>query len=152
MHFSCNFVQARMWHTRCKNLRGEVGGWMARVAVDDLQAVVKNTASSQGGLEEPYAMVGKIFDFTSVKAQQKTFWRLCSQIHDRAARSLRMCANRTEVLVAWRGSVSDHMLEIINSDSGLPVLYSICIVVQTGRSAAEWRTSCGGKQRKRVRV
>ena len=160
LHFSWNFTEARKWHMRGREDRGEKTGWMARVAVDDLDALVQMPASSQGApassqgaLEEPYAVLGKRFDLSSQKAAANVFGKkLLDVVSDRCARSLGISINQKEVLVAWRGRLPQGIFEVIDMNSGLAVLYSICIVVQTGRSAAEWRTSCGGKQRKRVRV
>ena len=41
LHFSWDFVEARHWHMRGIMMRGEQTGWMARVAVSELEQVAK---------------------------------------------------------------------------------------------------------------
>ena len=133
LHFSWSFTEARNWHSRGKMLRGEKNGYMTRVRVKDLEELAahctnvlasKRAALSQEQPQEPFAVLGKIFDLSSSRSQMKVFSRFGREnfVMDRVE-VLGIAVNHKEVLVPWRGYVPEAIFEKIDPDSGLSLIH-----------------------------
>ena len=126
LHFSWSFIEARNWHMRGVITRGEKTGYMARVAVKDLEDMaaeeLRRTASSQAK-PGPVAVLGGMLDLSSGVSQRKALGPLAQdpQITDRVS-VLGICVSHKEVLVPWRGCLPENLFERISSDTGLPVV------------------------------
>ena len=110
LHFSWEFLEARLWHVKGRTNRRESRNLICRVPLAAL--------SQAGNLEAPLQALEYV-DLSSPTAAKPHLSRWVGEESvQQLLSSLDHAHAMKEVLVAWRGMVPRHLFEVINDTTG----------------------------------